>query len=105
MNQWLYSYQLSWIYIIGTKKLLDSVDLDLISKVTAVEKLKIHSVGTSVFSENTVTQFANRMVSVKGCEKMAVLHMWEMKTLPTFRYYRIHQQTEKTLISLSRCSV
>ena len=32
-------------------------DLDLIFKVTAVEKPKIHGWGTSVFSENTVTSF------------------------------------------------
>ena len=35
----------------------DFGDLDLIFKVTAVEKLKIHSWGTSVFSENTITSF------------------------------------------------
>ena len=34
---------------------LDFCDLDLIFKVTASEKQKIHGGGTSVFSENTVT--------------------------------------------------
>ena len=40
-----------------TKKCLDfdDLDFDLIFKVTAVEKLKIHGGGTSVFSENTNT--------------------------------------------------
>ena len=46
----------TWIYNLGiTKKWLDLSDLDLIVKVTAVEKLKIHSRRPSVFSENTVT--------------------------------------------------
>ena len=39
------------------KELIRFCDLDLIFKVTAVEKLKIHSVGTSVFSENIVLIF------------------------------------------------
>ena len=42
-------------YIIGT---LEFGDLDLIFKVTTVEKLKIHGLGTSIFSENTVTSFS-----------------------------------------------
>ena len=32
-------------------------DRDVIYDVTAVEKLKIHGWGTSIFSENTVTSF------------------------------------------------
>ena len=43
-----------------TKNWFDFGDLDLIFKVTAVKKLKIHGVGTSVFSENTVTSFLLR---------------------------------------------
>ena len=31
--------------------------LDLIFKVSAVEKIKVHDWGTSVFSENTVASF------------------------------------------------
>ena len=55
MNQLLDSYKFSWIYYWDiTKNCLDFGDLDLIFKVTAVEKLNIHSGGTSVFSENTV---------------------------------------------------
>ena len=47
----------SWIYNRGiTKNWSDFGDLDLIFKVTAVEKLKTWW-GTSVFSENTVTSF------------------------------------------------
>ena len=42
------------IYLDITKNCLDCGDLDLIFKVIAVEKLKIHGGGTSVFSENTV---------------------------------------------------
>ena len=43
-------------YIIGHNKIcFDFGDLDLIFKVTAVEKLKIQGGETSVFSENTVT--------------------------------------------------
>ena len=47
---WIYNWDI-------TKNWLDFGDLDLIFKVTAVEKLKIHFGGTSVFSENTVTNF------------------------------------------------
>ena len=39
------------------KNSLDFGNLDLIFKVAAVDKLKIHGGGTSVFSENTVTSF------------------------------------------------
>ena len=42
-----------------TKKCLDFGDLDLIFKVTAVEKLKIQGWWTSVFSENTITCYYN----------------------------------------------
>ena len=49
----------SWLYNLDvTKNWLDFGDLDLIFKVTAVEKLKIRGWGTSVFSENTVTSFS-----------------------------------------------
>ena len=41
-----------------TKNWLDFSDLDLIFKVTAVEKLKIHGGCTSVFSKNPVTIFS-----------------------------------------------
>ena len=45
----------SWIYNwVITKNRLDFGDLDLIFKVTAVEKMIIQGEGTSVFSENTV---------------------------------------------------
>ena len=48
--------KLSWIYNLDiTECWFDLVDLDLIFKVTAVDKLKIHGGGTSVFSENTDT--------------------------------------------------
>ena len=36
-------------------KWLDFDDLDLIFRVTTVEKLKIYGWGKSVFSENTIT--------------------------------------------------
>ena len=55
----------SWIYNWDTtKNWLDFGDLDLISKVTAVEKLKIRSWGTAVFSENTVISFFCCLTSV-----------------------------------------
>ena len=48
----------SWTYNWNiTKNCLDFGDLDLIFKVTAVEKLKIHSWGTSVISENIFCYF------------------------------------------------
>ena len=46
-----------------TKNLLDFGDLDFIFKVTAVEKLKIHGWGTSVFSENTITSYPKNLYS------------------------------------------
>ena len=46
------------IYL-GHNKELDFDDLDLIFKVTAVEKLKIHGLGISVFSENTIASLFN----------------------------------------------
>ena len=56
MNQWLDSYQILWIHNGNiTKKLIRFWCLYLIFKVTAGEKLKIYSWGTSGFSENTVT--------------------------------------------------
>ena len=46
----------SWIYNRDiTINWLNFGDLDLIFKATAVDKLKIHGEGTSVFSENTIT--------------------------------------------------
>ena len=43
MNQWLDSYQISWLYNWDiTETWLDFDDLDLIFEVTVVEKLKIH---------------------------------------------------------------
>ena len=56
MNQWLDSENSCPNGDI-TKNRLGLGDLDLIFKVTAVEKLKIHGQGTSVFSENTVTSY------------------------------------------------
>ena len=60
-DQWLDSQHISWMYNWDTpKNLLDSGDLGLILKVTAVEKLKIQSAGrdwVSVFSEKTVTSW------------------------------------------------
>ena len=47
MNQWLDSYQIFMDILFGHKK-----ELIRIFKVTAVEKLKIHGAGTSVFLES-----------------------------------------------------
>ena len=41
---------------------MDFGDLDLIFKVTVVEKLKIQGGGTSVFSENIVTSFTSCLI-------------------------------------------
>ena len=43
--------------------LLDFGDLDLIFKITALEKLKNHGFATSVFSEKTFTSYLLRLVS------------------------------------------
>ena len=49
----------AWKYNWGiTKKWLDFGDLDLIFKVTALEKLKIPGGKTSIFSEITVASFS-----------------------------------------------
>ena len=49
----------SWTYNWDiTKNSIDFGDLDLIFKVKAIEKPKIRGLGTSVFSENTVTSFS-----------------------------------------------
>ena len=49
----------SWTYNWDiTKNSIDFGDLDLIFKVKAIEKPKIHGLGKSVFSENTVTSFS-----------------------------------------------
>ena len=45
-----------------TKNWMDFGDLDLIFKVTVVEKLKIQGGGTSVFSENIVTSFTSCLI-------------------------------------------
>ena len=53
----------SWIYYWDVRNIcLDFGDHDLIFKVTAVEKPKIHGWGTSVFSENTVTSSPLKMM-------------------------------------------
>ena len=58
VNEWLNSYQIFMDIWLGyNKELIRFGDIDLTVKVTAVEKLKIHCVGTCVFSENTVTSF------------------------------------------------
>ena len=58
VNQWLESYQIFMIYNWDiTKNWLNLGDLDLIFKVTAVEKLKIHSGGMFAFSVNIVTSY------------------------------------------------
>ena len=49
--------QFSWLYNWNITKNWSDLGDDLIFKVTAVEKLKIHSWGTSGFSDNTVTIF------------------------------------------------
>ena len=57
---WLYNWDI-------TKNWLDFGDIDLIFKVTAVEKLRIHGWGTSVFSENTITScFIPHHIKVVG---------------------------------------
>ena len=56
-----------------TKNRFDFGDLDLIFKVTAVEKLKIHGGGTFVFSENTVT---NSYFSTKRCGYSSEVPHW-----------------------------
>ena len=61
--QWLDSFKFSWIYNWDiTKNWIDFGELDLIFKVTAVEKLKIHGWGTSVFSENTISSFFRKLI-------------------------------------------
>ena len=58
----------SWIYNWDlTKNWLDFGDLDLIFKITAVEKLKIHGMGTS-FYENTVTSFSLKIGFEISCK-------------------------------------
>ena len=44
------------------KNWLDFDDLDLIFKVTGVEKLKIQGVRTSVFFENTVSSYRIKLI-------------------------------------------
>ena len=61
----------SWIYNWDIKNWLDFGD-NLICKVIAVEKLKIHCEGTSDFSENIVTSFGMCGV-VRWCEGVVYL--------------------------------
>ena len=59
------------------KNWLDFGGLDLIFKVTAVEKLKIYGRGTSVFSENTVTSV------ILSWDHAVIAHLAEFK-IPLF---------------------
>ena len=62
VNLWLDSYQIFMgIYLGHNKELIRSGDHDLIFKVTAAEKQKIHGVETSVFSENSITSFGGNL--------------------------------------------
>ena len=86
----------SWIYnLIITKNWLDFGDPDLIFKVTAVEKLKIHGMGTSVCSENIVSSFSHSLLNIAWAEAQHFLHHYENTLIQIYRKFHLEKQKKK----------